>query len=158
MTSNQKLQGIQRFVDMIPHCAAFDMQALSVTDELLVMTLPPNEALEGNADDHLVHGGVLTMLMDTSCGAMAVLALPQPESCPTVDLRLDHYRPAVMGAPLFCEARVMRFTDKIVFTEGLIYQERERPVARGIGTFMRMGVERTPKGFAEYLFGQEAGQ
>ncbi|SFB82228.1 uncharacterized domain 1-containing protein [Marinospirillum celere] len=142
---------------LIPHCKVLDMQAEEVSDEGVLLSLQGDKRFVGNAEKQLIHGGVLTVLMDTACGSAAILGLEQPEVCPTVDLRMDHYRAAEAGRRLYCRAWVTRVASQIVFTEGLIWQDSELPIAKGTGTFMRLGGERTPKGFAEHLFGQEAG-
>jgi len=43
----------------------------------------------------------------------------------------------------------------MVFTEGTLWQEEGRPIARGIGNFVRLGERNTPPGFAAALFGEE---
>lgn len=154
MTNEQRLIGIQRFMALIPHCRMLGMQVASVSEMDLVLSLEGEARFVGNAEGGLIHGGLLTVLMDTACGSAAILALPEPEVCPTVDLRMDHYRAAQAGHKLYCRARVTHLTRQIVFTEGLIWQQEDQPVAKGTGTFMRLGAERTPRGFAEQLFGR----
>ena len=157
MTNQQRLTGIQRFMTLIPHCKTLKMQAEDVTATDVTLSLPGDPRFIGNAEKQLIHGGVLSVLMDTACGSAAILGLPEPEVCPTIDLRLDHYRAARAGQTIYCRAWVTRLASQIVFTEGLIWQEEEQPIAKGTGTFMRLGAERTPKGFAEHLFGKEVG-
>lgn len=153
MTNEQRKQGIMRFMNLIPHCKQLNMQVESVGETYLVLSIEGDERLVGNAQEGLIHGGVLTVLMDSACGSAAVIALPEPEVCPTVDLRMDHYRAAKVGKKIYCRAEVTHLARQIVFTEGLIWQEESKPIAKGTGTFMRLGAERTPKGFAEHIFG-----
>lgn len=157
MTNEQRMTGLKRFMTLIPHCKTLNMQVESVTEQDLVLSLDAEERFAGNAVDGLIHGGLLTVLMDTACGSAAILGLPEPEVCPTVDLRMDHYRAARVGQKIFCRATVTHLARQIVFTEGLIWQQPDRPIAKGTGTFMRLGAERTPKGFAQHLFGRAEG-
>lgn len=157
MTNEQKLNGIQRFMTLIPHCKALNMQAEEIMDRDVILSLQAEPRFRGNADKEWIHGGVLSVLMDTACGSAAILGLPEPEVCPTIDLRMDHYRAARVGQKIYCRAWVTRLANQIVFTEGLIWQKEDEPIAKGTGTFMRLGAERTPKGFAQHLFGQEVG-
>lgn len=141
-------------MSLIPHCKQLNMQVEFVCETYLVLSIEGEERFLGNAQEGLIHGGVLSVLMDSACGSAAVIALPEPEVCPTVDLRLDHYRAAKVGKKIYCRAQVTHLAKQIVFTEGLIWQDEDKPIAKGTGTFMRLGAERTPKGFAEHIFGR----
>ncbi|APE30015.1 hypothetical protein BOX17_03020 [Halomonas aestuarii] len=148
-------RALTRFVTVIPHTRELGLEVLEVTPEATTMRLPWSDDLLGDAARGLVHGGVLTMLLDTACGSAVLPALPAPEVCPTLDLRIDHYRPGVAGRDIIAEARVVRVTASVVFTEGTLWQEAGRPLARGIGNFVRLGPRNTPAGFAEALFAEE---
>lgn len=143
---------LARFVNVIPHTRDLGLDVEEVDPPWVRMRLPWRDELLGDADRGLVHGGVLTMLLDTVCGSAVLCGLPAPEVCPTLDLRVDHYRPALAGLPIMAEARVLRVTNAMVFTEGTLWQEVGRPIARGIGNFVRLGERNTPPGFAEALF------
>ncbi|MDI5934835.1 PaaI family thioesterase [Halomonas kalidii] len=148
-------RALTRFVTVIPHTRELGLEVLTVTPPVVTMRLPWCADLLGDSARGLVHGGVLTMLLDTVCGSAVLCALPAPEVCPTLDLRVDHYRPGVAGRDIFAEARVLRVTASVVFTEGTLWQEAGRPLARGIGNFVRLGPRNTPQGFAEALFAGE---
>lgn len=147
-------RALTRFVTVIPHTRELGLEVLEVTPEATTMRLPWCDDLLGDSARGLVHGGVLTMLLDTVCGSAVLPALPAPEVCPTLDLRVDHFRPAVAGQAILAEARVVRVTASVVFTEGILWQEQGRPLARGIGNFVRLGPRNTPRGFAEALFAE----
>ncbi|WP_445158161.1 PaaI family thioesterase [Halomonas sp. E14] len=147
-------QALSRFVTIIPHTRELGLEVLSVAPPEVRMRLPWRDELLGDTTRGLVHGGVLTMLLDTVCGSAVLCGLPAPEVCPTLDLRIDHYRPALAGRPLLAGARVLRVTESVVFTEGTVWQEPERPIARGIGNFVRLDAHSTPPGFAEALFSE----
>ncbi len=149
-------RALTRFVRVIPHTRELGLEVLAADADGILMRLPWCDDLLGDVSRGLVHGGVLTMLLDTICGSAVLRGLPAPEVCPTLDLRVDHYRPAVAGLALYAEARVVRVTASVVFTEGTLWQEQGKPVARGIGNFVRLGPRNTPPGFAEALFAQES--
>ncbi len=149
-------RALSRFVTLIPHTRDLGLEVLEVTPQHTRMRLPWCDDLLGDTSRELVHGGVLTMMLDTVCGSAVLRGLPAPEVCPTLDLRVDHYRPAVAGMALYAEARVVRVTASVVFTEGTLWQEEGRPVARGIGNFVRLEPRSTPPGFAAALFVEEA--
>lgn len=143
-----------RFVSIIPHTRELGLEVEEVVPPRVRMRLPWSRELLGDTERGLVHGGVLTLLLDTVCGSAVLCGLPAPEVCPTLDLRVDHYRPALAGKPILAEARVLQVTSCMVFTEGTLWQEPGRPIARGIGNFVRLGKRNTPPGFAEALFGE----
>ncbi|MES3676930.1 PaaI family thioesterase [Halomonas elongata] len=148
-------RAITRFVTVIPHTRGFGLTVLEAGPERVLLRLPWDDDLLGDSTRGLLHGGVATMLLDTACGSAVLSALPEPEVCPTLDLRVDHYRPGVAGRDLHVEARVVSVTASVVFTEGRLWQCAERPVARGIANFMRLGARNTPPGFKQALFAAE---
>ncbi|PAU77924.1 PaaI family thioesterase [Halomonas salipaludis] len=145
---------LTRFVQVIPHTQALGLEVMEVAPPRVTMRLPWHDDLLGDSQRGLVHGGVLSMLLDTLCGSAVLCGLPEPEVCPTLDLRVDHYRPALAGHGLHGEAWVVRSSESVVFTEGRVWQQPERIVARGIGNFVRLGPRNTPSGFAAALFGE----
>lgn len=149
-------RALTRFVTVIPHTRELGLEVLAAGPEGVRMRLPWHTDLTGDAVRGLVHGGVLTMLLDTACGSAVLPALPAPEVCPTLDLRVDHYRPALAGEPLEVEAWTRRVTASIVFTEGRVWQAGHGDVARAVGNFVRLGPRNTPPGFAAALFAEEA--
>lgn len=149
------LAGVRRFIGVIPQCQALDMQALEADNRRVLFSVPFAEHLIGNAKKQLIHSGVITTLLDTACGSVVVCALPRFEMCPTLDLRVDHLRPAIAGKVLYCEAKVVKVTPQIVFTEGEVYQEAGVPIARAVANFMRLGEEKTPVEMDAAVFGVE---
>lgn len=149
------LAGVQRFIAVLPQCQALQMAALEADDQRVLFTVPFAENLVGNARKRLIHGGVISTLLDTACGSVVICSLPRFEMCPTLDLRIDHLRPAVADKPLYCEARVVKVTPQIVFTEGEVYQEQGVLVAKAVANFMRLGADKSPIEMDEAVFGVE---
>ena len=147
--------GLTRFINVIPHTRELGLEVVAVNPPRVQLQLPWRDELLGDSERGLVHGGVLSMLLDTVCGSSVLCGLPEPEVCPTLDLRVDHYRPGLAGLPIIAEARVLRVTQAMVFTEGTLWQEEGRPIARGIANFVRLGEHNTPPDFAAALFGEE---
>ncbi|MGO2133326.1 MAG: PaaI family thioesterase [Halomonas sp.] len=151
-------RAIRRFVTIIPHTRELGVEVIEAGPDGVRLRLPWHADLLGDPARGLVHGGVLTMLLDTVCGAAVLPALPSPEVCPTLDLRVDHYRPALEGQAIIAEARAVSVSASVVFTEGLVWQTRRQPVARGIANFVRLGERNTPPGFAKALFASDGSQ
>lgn len=110
-----------------------------VGDGRIRVRLPWGEHLVGNPDTGVIHGGVLTTMLDTCCGFATVTALAVPELCPTMDLRIDYMRPATPGQTLYAEGEVYRVTEQVIFTRGVAYHEdRTKPVAHCVANFSRL--------------------
>lgn len=110
-----------------------------VSDGKVRVKLPWGNHLVGNPETQVVHGGVLTTMLDTCCGFATITTLEEPEICPTMDLRIDYMRPATPGATLYAEGEVYRITDHVIFTRGVAYHEdRDKPIAYCVANFSRL--------------------
>jgi len=145
-------QALQRFVSVIPHTRDLGVQVARVGIDGVTLEAPWHDDLAGDSCRKLVHSGALSVLIDTACGSAVLPALPAPEVCPTLDLHIDHYRPARSGEAITVRAWAVAVTASVVFTEALAWQGDGRIVARGVGSFLRLGSRNTPPGFAEAMF------
>ena len=138
----------QRFLDNLPHCQRLGLSVVGGGENQLTMRLPYAENIIGNPLSGALHGGALTTLMDTASGTAVFAVLPGYELCPTLDLRMDYMKAAAAGVDLIAEAKVIRISKNVVFTECLVYQEQDHDlVARCAAAFMRIGAELTPSEF-----------
>lgn len=148
----------QRFIGVLRHCQILGIQVKSASQEHLTLELPYSASHVGNPDNGVIHGGVLTTLMDTASGTMVILALPEFELCPTLDLRVDYVRAAEPGKPIIAEASVYRIARNVVFTRCVVHQgDINEPVAHCVATFMRIGPHLTPHEFKQHVLGAEHG-
>ncbi|WP_281645399.1 PaaI family thioesterase [Parendozoicomonas sp. Alg238-R29] len=130
----------RQFLLAIPHCKTLGMSIVSADQSGITIELPWSEQIVGNRDTGVIHSGVVTTLMDTSCGISTVTALPAPEACPTLDLRIDHMTTPEPEKSLFATVEAYRVTRNIVFTRGTAWQDSpDQPIAHAVGTFMRLG-------------------
>ena len=145
---------VSRFIGTLRHCQHLGIQAVSATGNELVVELPYSDAIVGNPETGVIHGGAITTLMDTASGTVVICALPEFELCPTLDLRVDYMRAAEPGYPVYARARAYRVTSNIVFTRCETFQEDpEQTIAHCVGTFMRIGPEATPKAYRDLITG-----
>jgi uncharacterized protein (TIGR00369 family) len=110
------------------------------------MRLPYAHKLIGNPQTGVVHGGVITGLLDHACGMAVGTALgvmvTDPErraitSYATLDLRIDYMKAATPGADIFVIGECVKITRQIVFARGRAYQEsQDDPIASATGTFI----------------------
>ncbi len=131
------LEAARRFADSIPHGRELGMRVEAAAPGRVRFVLSYQERLIGNPDTGVLHGGVITTLIDTASGCAVFSALSDPVPVATLDLRIDYLKPATPREPLRADARCYRLTRNVAFTRALAYHDDpDDPVANGAGTFM----------------------
>lgn len=126
----------RQFIEAIPHASALQMRIDDLVDGRAVISMPWAEHLVGDPQTGVIHGGVVSALMDTCCGA-AVLAHPdQPRSTATIDLRIDYMRTATPRQRITARAECYHMTRRVAFVRAVALDEDgENPVASATGAF-----------------------
>jgi uncharacterized protein (TIGR00369 family) len=120
-----------------PHMRELGLRILSADRGVVVGMVPYREDLVGDPQTGVLHGGVVTTLLDSIAGAsvMSTLAIAAPIA--TLDLRIDYLRPSTPRAPLHARVECYKLTRHVAFTRGVAYNADERdPVASMAATFM----------------------
>lgn len=140
-SSNVDLDAAQRLLlDSIPHARVLGIELLDAGGGQARVRLAYRPELVGDGDTGVLHGGVITTVMDTAGGIAVLSALTTVVPFATLDLRIDYLRPATPGAALVGEAECYKVTRKIAFVRGIAYHEdKSDPVANCVGTFMITG-------------------
>ena len=103
-------------IDSTPQAVALGMRMVSVDVARGSLSVPWREDLVGDPDTQVIAGGVVTTLLDHTCGlAMSTAAGTEPFSTATLDLRIDYMRPALPGAGVTCEAHCYKLTRSVGF-------------------------------------------
>src|SRR3954465_4946412 len=106
-------------------------------------SLPYRPVFVGDTATGVLHGGVVTAMLDESCGMAVQLALDGTRSIATLDLRIDYQKPATPGLDIKAHSFCYRVTRSIAFVRSAAYQESEDdPVATATACFM-VGANRT---------------
>jgi uncharacterized protein (TIGR00369 family) len=106
-------------------------------------SLPYRPVFVGDTETGVLHGGVVTAMLDESCGMAVQLALDGTRAIATLDLRIDYQKPATPGLDIKAHSFCYRFTRSIAFVRSTAYQESENdPVATATACFM-IGANRT---------------
>jgi uncharacterized protein (TIGR00369 family) len=95
--------------------------------------------LVGDPTTGVLHGGVVTTLLDSTAGAAVFSALsgPVPTPIATLDLRIDYLRPSTPHAPLYARVECYKLTHHVAFARGVAYNlDPSDPVASMSATFM----------------------
>ncbi len=125
------------FTKNVPHNAALGLELVEAGAGTAAIRLPWAAELVGDPESGAVHGGVLTSLVDATCGAAVFLGVQPPRPIATLDLRIDHLRRSAAGRDLRCDARCERITTHIAFVRATVHDgDPEQPVAIASATFM----------------------
>ena len=120
-----------------PHMRELGMRFVSAEDGVVVGMLPYRDDLVGDPQSGVLHGGVVTTLLDSTAGAAVITRLRMPSPIATLDLRIDYLRPSTPRAPLHARVECYKVTRHVAFTRGIAYNTDEHdPVASMAATFM----------------------
>ena len=146
MGDDAKLEQARQFIETIPHARALGMHLATIGGGVAEISMPWREDLVGDPRTGVIHGGAVSALMDTCCGA-AVMSHPDaPAGTATIDLRIDYMRAATPRQRITARAEVYHITRTVAFLRATAHDEEAGlPVATATGAFT---VER-PKGGAK---------
>ena len=122
----------------IPFCEALGMRLLALGPGQALMATPYRPELIGDPQNNVIHGGVVTTLIDTAAGMAAAMNEGfKITPMATLDLRIDYMRPAEPGRVVFAKARRFRQARHIAFIRAIAFEESaDDPLAMGVGAFM----------------------
>jgi uncharacterized protein (TIGR00369 family) len=114
-------------------------------------SLPYRPIFIGDIQTGVLHGGVVTAMLDESCGMAVQLALDGTQAIATLDLRIDYQKPATPGLDIKAHSVCYRVTRSIAFVRSTAFQGSEDdPVATATACFM-IGANRTNMMSEEHL-------
>ncbi|MCZ4354389.1 PaaI family thioesterase [Roseovarius aestuarii] len=124
------------FFENLPHAKSLGMVIEKMVDGHAVMHMPWRDALVGDPETGVIHGGAVSALMDTCCGAAAMCHPGATGGTATLGLRIDYMRAATPGQTIRVEATCYHITRSVAFVRAVaLDDDRDRPVATATGTF-----------------------
>ncbi|MCB2109785.1 PaaI family thioesterase [Albidovulum sp.] len=134
--TDRKRQIARAFIEAIPHARALAMQLDEIGEGSATISMPYDARLVGDPQTGVIHGGAVSVLMDT-CGGAAVLSHPTGAvGTATLDLRIDYMRPATPGQRITARAECYHVTRSVAFVRATAEDDdRARPVATATGAF-----------------------
>jgi len=132
----QKARIARQFIEAIPHSRDLGMEMVDIGDGWAVMALDYDARFIGDPETRVLHGGVVTALLDTTCGASVMAHPAAPGATATIDLRIDYMRAAAPDRRLFARADCFRLTRSVAFVRATAYTDSiDDPVAVASGAF-----------------------
>lgn len=135
-----KIKFAKQFTDAIPHSKALGMELKKIGDGWAEITMPYDERFVGDPETGVLHGGAVSALMDTCCGAAVMSHTEAKGATATIDLRIDYMRPATPGQAIVARAECYHMTRSVAFVRASAMDEdHANPVAQATGTFTVAG-------------------
>lgn len=134
MTDRLKLA--RQFMSALPHGQALGMRVTDIAEGVAEIEMPYAPHLVGDPETGVIHGGAVSALMDTCCGAAVMSHPDSPGATATIDLRIDYMRPAAPGQTVLARAECYHITRSVAFVRAqALDDDHDRPVAQATGTF-----------------------
>ena len=124
------------FITELPYARALGVQLIGVGAGWAELAMPYRADLVGDPATGVMHGGAVSALMDTTCGA-AVMSHPDAGvATSTLDLRIDYMRGAQPGQTVRARAECIRVTRTIAFVKATAHDDDpDTPIAMASGAF-----------------------
>ncbi|WP_284377451.1 PaaI family thioesterase [Amylibacter marinus] len=135
MAKPNKMQAA--FTELTPLCKAMGMQVTDVGEVDATISMPYSVELIGDPDTGVVHGGAVSVLLDSVSGLAVMIHPDNIGNTATIDLRIDYMRPAPPGQTLVARAEVYHTTQTVAFTRATTWADNpDKPIAQATGAFV----------------------
>lgn len=123
----------------LPHCVAIGLRFERPENRSQTLSVNWREDLLGNQDTQVLHGGVITTLVDVASATAVAAHLPDFETLATLDMRIDYLRAATPNQRVYATSDCYRLSGQVAFVRTVCYHENDadNPIALGTATFMR---------------------
>ncbi|MCC3305576.1 PaaI family thioesterase [Sneathiella sp. HT1-7] len=133
----------------IPHAAEIGLKVHEMNEDGVVFSLPYQERFAGNPVNGVLHGGIITTLIDSAAGMCIYAKIKEYIPLATLDLRIDYLNPATPGEDVFTRATCYKVTKQIAFVRAIAYHsDPEDPIANSVGTFMLRSTDTPPLNYS----------
>ena len=120
-----------------PHVREIGLEFLEIADGQSLARVPYQPQLVGDPRRGVLHGGVVTSLLDSVGGAAVLSRRMVPSPLATLDLRIDYLRGSTPGHALYARVHCYKLTQHVAFTRGIAFNDDESdPVASMAATYM----------------------
>ena len=138
---------VNQAIGMSPYNAALGMHAIEASREGATVVVPYRPELVGNPDTGVLHGGVITGVVDGACGIAVFLRRGSPARIATLDLRIDYLKPATPPKDVRVRAECHKLTRQVAFVRASAYHDDPADaIAAAAGTFIIFEDQESPMG------------
>ena len=131
-----KLRIARQFMEALPHAKAMNISLDAIGEGRAEFSMPYDARLVGDPETGVLHGGAVSALLDSACGAAVMVHPENGGGTATLDLRIDYMRPAAPGQTLVAQAECYHVPRSVAFVRAVaLDDDRERPVASATATF-----------------------
>ncbi|MBB3993329.1 uncharacterized protein (TIGR00369 family) [Sulfitobacter undariae] len=126
----------KQFIHALPHSVMLGMEPREMGAGEASISMPYKEELIGDPVTGVIHGGAVSALMDTCCGAAVMCHPDNRGGTATIDLRIDYMRAATPGQTIVARATCYHFTRSVAFVRAVATDDDTgNPVATATGAF-----------------------
>ncbi|MEP1765454.1 MAG: PaaI family thioesterase [Sulfitobacter sp.] len=126
----------RQFIQALPHAVMLGMQPEEMGEGEAAISMAYKADLVGDPVTGVIHGGAVSALMDTCCGAAVMCHPENAGGTATIDLRIDYMRAATPGQTITARATCYHITRSVAFVRAVALDEdADNPVATATGAF-----------------------
>ena len=123
-----------------PYSRELGLRLHSVRPDWCVIKVPYDPRTIGNPESGVVHGGVITALLDSCYGLAIFVRMSKLRPMATLDLRIDYLKPATPGRDILGGAVCYKLGHELAFVRGTAYHDSpDDPIATSAAIFMFTG-------------------
>lgn len=131
------LERVRTMMQWTPQGRALGIEVTRIEGGRVWGRVPYRAELVGDPETGIIAGGVLTTFLDQVCGMAAILAMTEPTTVATIDIRIDYMRPAVPGRDVLAAAHCTKLGRSVAFVRAVAFEDEEsNPIAHAVATFM----------------------
>ncbi|HTQ14516.1 MAG TPA: PaaI family thioesterase [Rhizomicrobium sp.] len=112
---------VRERMNLTPYLASIGGEMIELSEARARVRLPYGPHLVGDPRTGVVHGGVVTGILDHTAGMAVFGKLRRPVPIATLDLRIDYMKPATLGEAIVADVTCLKVTHDIAFVRGAAY-------------------------------------
>lgn len=130
-------QAWESFGRLVPYNRAIGMELVQADPAWSVISLPYREEFIGDPESGVLHGGIVSALLDVGAAFSVFSRLKALRMMATLDLRIDYLKPATPGKALVAGAVCRKVTADLAFVRGAAYHESpDDPIASVVAIYI----------------------